>query len=472
MYDWILFFDCDEYLILRKHNSIQDYLSTFPDSCDCVHINWMCMSDNDMIDNDGRPLNERFTKRADKFVVVRNNIPENAHIKSIIKPHSNIEFTNPHFALGCVQCRLNNGDLHNNSAFNMHINWDNAYIKHFSFKTITEYLYNKILKGAADQPAEEYFQKIKIDDFFIINNKTKEKEQIIFDFLKKYPQYSFLYKTASNKKNINIDLYTLCWNEMEITPLVVDYWKNLNLRHITIYDSNSNDGCIEYIKSHLDNVTVINTNQNDFNDLKNIDIKNNCWKNSDADFVIVCDFDECLYHEHLYNILSYMKTNKMTYTYTWFLETISAEKQYNPDKLYHEYENVKVIPQSKKDKCLIFSPKDIKEINYGVGAHECHPAGGNVKLYDKFETDPIKTIHIKNLSLDYTLNRYHILSRRLSQINKKHGYGGHYNFPDKRIIGEFNYKLNICKKYNDVNVCSLNNLIRNSLSKQTEFIII
>ena len=203
-----------------------------------------------------------------------------------------------------------------------------------------------------------------------------------------------------------------------------------------------------------------------------IDIKNNCWKNSDADFVIVCDFDECVYHEHFYDILDYMKTNNMNYSYTWFLETISTEKQYNPDKLYHEYKNVKVIPQSKTDKCLIFSPKGLKEINYDVGAHECHPTGENVKMYDKFETDPIKTIHIKNLSLNYTLNRYHTLSRRLSQINKKHGYGGHYNFPDKRIISDFNYKLNIGKKYNDVNIYSLNNLIRNISTKQTKFIII
>ena len=253
------------------------------------------------------------------------------------------------------------------------------------------------------------------------------------------------------KNDIIIDLYTICYNEMKIIPFVVDYWKKLNLRHIYIYDSNSNDGCIEYIKQNLNNVTILQQEVNDMDELYFQKLKNTCWKNSDADFVIMCDIDECIIpDDDFFNILNYMKEHNMTYTYTWFLQTISEKfPVYDNTKLLHEYENIKIIPQNKNDKCLIISPKNINNMNYCPGAHTCNPTG-NVKLYDKWQINPIKTIHIQDLSYEYTINKFNERKARQAPINKQYGFDYHYYFSKEKIINDFNNNLKKSIKYSQL----------------------
>lgn len=186
-YDWIMFFDVDEYLCLVYNKNIKDYLSTFPEECDRIAINWMTMDDNDMIDNNGKPLIERLTRPIDKYGYLEyTNIQENKHVKTILrcKNLENKRFVNPHFISGSV-CSMNNkGEKCAANTPFLDINWHNAYIKHFRFKTITEYLYNKILKGAPDCNYDYYINiRCTPEKFFRCNKRTKEKEEIISKFL-------------------------------------------------------------------------------------------------------------------------------------------------------------------------------------------------------------------------------------------------------------------------------------------------
>lgn len=179
-YDWICFFDVDEYLILQKHDNIKDYLAGFPETCDCIHINWRCMSDNNLLYNDGRPLIERFTEAIDKNESINN------HIKSIVKvtKMNNPYYGNPHYFAGCNECRLNNGNLCSSyDSFNVPVNWDDACLTHFVMKTITEFLYKKMKRGTADRTLSNYRNVVSADSFFSINKRTPEKEQIITEFI-------------------------------------------------------------------------------------------------------------------------------------------------------------------------------------------------------------------------------------------------------------------------------------------------
>lgn len=182
-YDWICFFDVDEYLTLRKHNNIKEYLKSFPDTCDCIHINWKCMTDNNLLYNDGRPLMERFTEPADE------NSDLNYHIKSIVKVTNtnNLIYGNPHFFFGCNECRSNNGHLCNPyNYFIIPANWDDAYITHFIMKTITEFLYKKMKRGTADRTLSDYKNVVSPNSFFSINKQTPEKIQIIEKFINEH----------------------------------------------------------------------------------------------------------------------------------------------------------------------------------------------------------------------------------------------------------------------------------------------
>ena len=110
---------------------------------------------------------------------------------------------------------------------------------------------------------------------------------------------------------MNIDLYTMHYNEELIAPFVINYWKFLPLRKIFIIDNQSTDGSVDLIKKQFgDKVQIISFSTKDkFDDATNMKFKNHIWKQSRglADFVIVCDFDECLYNENIMQDLQKMK---------------------------------------------------------------------------------------------------------------------------------------------------------------------
>lgn len=189
-YDWIAFFDFDEFLTLTNHKNIKEYLSEdrFNDY-DIIHLNWMSFDDNDLIENDGRKLQERFTRPCDYDFKKSYDFPENNHIKSIIRTNNRgyINWQNAvtsHTPASNVKCCNNIGeDCQSNSPFNPY-NFDLAYIKHYSTKTIGEWLNIKVKRGLMSQ-YDKGEKKLKIENFFLQNKKTEEKLQYIEDFYKK-----------------------------------------------------------------------------------------------------------------------------------------------------------------------------------------------------------------------------------------------------------------------------------------------
>ena len=191
-YDWIAFFDIDEHLHLTKHNNIESFLSTFDSDVDSVLVNWMVMDDNDLVYNDRRPLEERFTRIAKNEHIHYNHISENQHIKTILKcTDRNVaraRFPNPHFVTGINKTTNANNQITQKNTFAINgIFLENAYLKHFSTKTITEWCYNKMVKGSPDISFNIHIkERNTINAFFVVNEKTDEKMKIVDKFLEEY----------------------------------------------------------------------------------------------------------------------------------------------------------------------------------------------------------------------------------------------------------------------------------------------
>ena len=184
---------------------------------------------------------------------------------------------------------------------------------------------------------------------------------------------------------MKVEVFTLCWNEIDVLPWVVDYWQKY-ATHVTVFDNGSTDGSTWYL-SKFDWITVKEFLTEGMNDAVQADIKNKCWKGSDADFVVVCDMDEMLLAPDILKSLENMKASGAT----------------------------------------IFDPKAITNIGYSVGAHKCDPQG-NVKWY---EGQDIYALHINhNLSFDYKIQRYRSMNANLSQKNKNQRWGIHYGFDE------------------------------------------
>jgi len=75
-YDWVAYFDVDEFLVLKKHFSIKDFINSYMEY-NVIGINWRLFGDNGLTEKgDDLSVLKRFTKRQKGL---------NPHVKSIVK---------------------------------------------------------------------------------------------------------------------------------------------------------------------------------------------------------------------------------------------------------------------------------------------------------------------------------------------------------------------------------------------------
>jgi hypothetical protein len=134
-YDWVAFFDCDEFLVLKQHKTIQEFLRGRMES---VGINWVLFGDNGLTEDDGSyGVLDRFTRCQ--------SVP-NQHVKCIVKCDPDIEMASPHNPN--KSWRGSDGELHD-YAFCPNGNTDEAQLNHYFSKTIHEYK-SKQARGGPD----------------------------------------------------------------------------------------------------------------------------------------------------------------------------------------------------------------------------------------------------------------------------------------------------------------------------------
>lgn len=242
---------------------------------------------------------------------------------------------------------------------------------------------------------------------------------------------------------MKVEVFTFCWNEMEIIPFAVDYWREYATK-VTVFDNGSTDGSADYLKK-FDFIDVVPFDMGGgMDDILFIEKKNNCWKGSDADYVIVCDMDEMVFAPHIKKSLATMKRNGITICEPIQYTMISDRyPEYIEGLLMHETSRRYFKSQSK---AVLFDPKEIKEMNYTPGAHTCEPVGNVV-----WGNDGVYMLHVDhNLSIEYKLEKYKKLDARRSKRNVEMKLGIHYAFDEKTITDWYNERMKESVDINDV----------------------
>lgn len=247
-----------------------------------------------------------------------------------------------------------------------------------------------------------------------------------------------LYKWLHGIHRPIIHYYALCWNEEKMLPFMFDYYKQF-VDRFTLYDNYSDDSSESIILSQPNAHIKKFSMDGEINDYIYQDIKNNCWKQSrgKADYVIVCDTDEFIYHSDIHQAITQLKCDKYSIVNPYGYNMYSTN--------YPVYDSQHLLTDQVKrgirvpmfDKCILFDPHAIVEINYKPGAHECHP-WGRVK---KYRNEDIKLLHYKNIGLEQLLERNRAYASRLSKENTEKGYGAEYLKKEQTIIQEFNDNL-------------------------------
>lgn len=267
---------------------------------------------------------------------------------------------------------------------------------------------------------------------------------------------------------MTIHLYTLCWNEMDILPFVIDYWKRLPITKAVVYDNGSTDGSVEYLKQ-FDWIEVRHFETKGMNDEIQRDTKNSCWKESvgKCDFVIICDMDEVLYSNDIISELNFMKENGYNVLATnWYALCGDKKPKYQNGVLLHEI--IKTVYKQKINwqyndigKFMLFDPNSISEMNYDIGCHEANPK----PLLKLYKSDNILAIHFnKGFGVDYFIERRKTMNKRLSDVNKKHGFCYEYGLPEEKIAQEYN--SNKSKSFN------IMELLKNKVCQKLNVLIV
>jgi glycosyltransferase involved in cell wall biosynthesis len=241
-----------------------------------------------------------------------------------------------------------------------------------------------------------------------------------------------------NKKPI-VHAFFLCFNEEEILPHLIKYYSTF-CEKITIVDNGSTDNSILVAKS-FNNVEVVNfETNNQFNDGIHVLVKNQVWKNSVgvADYVIIGDSDEFLYHPNMDDFLIKSKNEGFTLFKPNGFHMV-ADLEYSPNSEDNFLEKIKYgVRTSVLDKMMMFDCNKIKEINYSFGAHTCNPIG-EVKIYNG---EDLKMLHYKFLGINLHLYKQKLRAERLSDFNKKNGLTLYVLMSENEHIEDYKSYLN------------------------------
>jgi hypothetical protein len=173
-YDWLSFFDLDEYLILKQKNeTIHQLLSNERyKNCFNIKINWLVFdAEKEAIYYENKPLNIRFKKPL-------YNSFSNRHIKSTVRGKLKNyweKWDNPHSSLSRYRACSSSGKfVDNKTPFIVPPDYKYALIKHFYKKSFEEFC-NKLKRGWTDDTD----QKALIIQLINDNKNNKQKFNII-----------------------------------------------------------------------------------------------------------------------------------------------------------------------------------------------------------------------------------------------------------------------------------------------------
>lgn len=234
-----------------------------------------------------------------------------------------------------------------------------------------------------------------------------------------------------------VTVHVITYNEeLMIEFFINHYRKNFPNCKIVIYDNESTDNTIEIAKKYGCEIITYSTN-NTLSDQKYLEIKNNCWKTSETDWNIICDCDE-LIEVTSEDLINEENLGTNCFKFEGF-SMMNNTDEINISKMKYGFKDVGY------GKNYLFNKKYINDINYAPGAHTSNPTLTNPNKL-KYSDKIYRALHYKYLSPQYTIDRNSLFDKRLSEENKRKGWGIQYSFSDEKTIKYYeDMKINLIK---------------------------
>lgn len=183
-YDWIGFWDIDEFLVFEKEKTIDEFLSKeIFKNIQSIRVCWKQYTDNGLAKANGDYSVKKFTEVFDKNFCIKNGIPTanyynaNTQSKAILRTNiDKIKITSPHVhsvartVVDAMGRPCKDGIKLGNTPV-----WKGAWLNHYRFKTIEEFVEQKMVRLWPTAYKGGGSGYINTDLFFQYNKKTNEK---------------------------------------------------------------------------------------------------------------------------------------------------------------------------------------------------------------------------------------------------------------------------------------------------------
>lgn len=221
-----------------------------------------------------------------------------------------------------------------------------------------------------------------------------------------------------------ITIHCIAYNEQVFLKYMIDHYRTrFPGCTIVVHDNESTD---DTVKIALENGCEVRPYPSDgkHDDMSMTHLKNNCWKDTKTDWVLVCDPDELLDINYEQLKAEEALGNTIIRSEGWNMVNLKDD---------YDFDNIKNgtrVPQY--DKSYLFNTRALSAINYTAGCHNCNPSG-NVKKSDNV----YKLYHYHAVNPDYVVARYKWTAERLSDNNKRHGMGTYNLRTEAQIRASF-----------------------------------
>lgn len=210
---------------------------------------------------------------------------------------------------------------------------------------------------------------------------------------------------------MRFDAHIICWNEAQILPHVLRYWQMAGVDKLYVHDNHSTDRTLEMLGEYPFVTVVPYDSAEMLDDYILRDIKESCWRDSDADWVFVGDCDEVPFAALQGGVWSFLDSVSEDVAviqpcgYQVLAWSFPSETG-----LLHIHPDVRVMRLG-GNKTNLFRPRRVERMNYELGAHVCDPVcAGRVEY-----RDDICWLHLKNLGVEYLVQRNRQLYARLPE---------------------------------------------------------
>ena len=183
IFDWIIFYDIDEFIHLKHYHNIKDYLNQYHfKKCNVIYLNHVIHTDNDQIYYYNESLFKRFPKKYEfnKEEITPETYRNKDVIKAILRGNlnlTNITFFSPHILSHKISNTCNGNGKIIKQGKNHHLknpDYTNYYYDHFFFKSSEEFL-NKLTKGDVFYKHKKKNIKLYLIKYFSFNKINEKK---------------------------------------------------------------------------------------------------------------------------------------------------------------------------------------------------------------------------------------------------------------------------------------------------------